>query len=239
LQKLAQDTSKYRKPTLYSPEEADTLTPAPFFIYTSNVDSFFHRAGFAKYEIREVHGSIGVWQCHKPCIQKLWRAPSEFEFEVNQTTMLASPVKSSSIPLLPSIKGFETNHPSCIYCGERSRPNVLMFEDTKWICDSVVLETYMTWETVVWNLLEANTSVNQKLIKMVILEIGAGDRVRTVRKESEKYLTKWRDKDVTLIRINPEFPLSDHPDNAHKIISIMSGALEALKEIDTQLTLLL
>lgn len=165
---MASDTSKYRKPTIYSPEEAPSIAPGPFFIYTSNVDSFFHLSGFKKWEIREVHGSVDIWQCVKPCKQNLWRAPPPpFEFEVDPDTLLAPQTRTKALPtpaststsdqLLP--KGFETNHPTCIHCNEKSRPNVLMFDDTQWICDRVVLETYMTWETVVGEIFSKKDAV--------------------------------------------------------------------------------
>ena len=42
--------------------------------------------------------------------------------------------------------------------------------------------------------------------------------------------------DVTLIRVNPDFPLASHPAITDKVISIMSGGLAAVTEIDRHLS---
>ena len=79
-----------------------------------------------------------------------------------------------------------------------------------------------------------------KGLRCVLLEIGAGGRVPTVRETSEQILEILLDggADATMIRINPDYPL---PDNelfcegnplAGKIISLMGSGIHCLNMID-------
>lgn len=72
------------------------------FVYTSNVDGHFQKAGFADRQINECHGSLAYLQCSEPCGNHLWPTPQAIN------------------PSQP---------PSCPECGELARPNVLMFND--------------------------------------------------------------------------------------------------------------
>ena len=77
------------------------------FVYTSNVDGHFQRAGFAEDRVMEVHGTLEWVQCLKGCGAGLW--PAGPPVTVDETTMRAVP------PL-----------PACPRCGGLARPNVLM-----------------------------------------------------------------------------------------------------------------
>ena len=48
-----------------------------YFVFTSNVDGQFQRAGFAVEQIVECHGSIHYFQCTKSCSDEIWDADSE------------------------------------------------------------------------------------------------------------------------------------------------------------------
>ena len=37
------------------------------FVYTSNVDCFFRRSGWAEQQLLEIHGNMQRWQCSLPC----------------------------------------------------------------------------------------------------------------------------------------------------------------------------
>ncbi len=82
----------------------------PHFVFTSNVDGQFQKAGFD--EVAEVHGSIHALQCLRGC-GIVDAAP--FVVTVDLTSMRAQP------PL-----------PACPRCGALLRPNVLMFGDGGW-----------------------------------------------------------------------------------------------------------
>ena len=84
------------------------------FVYTSNVDGHFQRAGFDKHQVLECHGSLNHLQCLKGCGQEIWSA-EHCMVEVDEDTLRAAH------PL-----------PSCPTCEELARPNVLMFGDWGW-----------------------------------------------------------------------------------------------------------
>jgi NAD-dependent SIR2 family protein deacetylase len=76
------------------------------WVFTSNVDGQFQKAGFAKEQIHECHGSIHYLQCVDECVAGVWSA-SDFQPEVNedQCKLLNAP-------------------PPCLCCGQIARPNV-------------------------------------------------------------------------------------------------------------------
>lgn len=83
------------------------------FVFTSNVDGHFQRAGFDESQIAECHGSIHHAQCMGECSQAIYPMPS-MTVHIDSATMRARP------PL-----------PSCS-CGDLLRPNILMFGDWNW-----------------------------------------------------------------------------------------------------------
>ena len=80
------------------------------FIYTTNGDGLFLRAGFK--DVYEVHGSINHLQCSQTCCEDVWEA--ELDMEVNDKTFLV-----------------ESGLPTCKFCGSLARPNILMFGDER------------------------------------------------------------------------------------------------------------
>ena len=129
-----------------------------FFVFTSNVDGQFQRAGFDGERILECHGSIHHLQCTARCSNEI-NSAAGFEVSVDDETFKAAP------PL-----------PSCSACGALARPNVLMFGDWGWLPErtSVQEGRFSSW---VSNLGDA---------RLAIIEIGAGTAVPTVRMTSEQ-----------------------------------------------------
>lgn len=83
------------------------------FVFTSNVDAQFQRAGFAEEQVFERHGSLEHLQCTAGC-QDIWAADGS-SIVVDEASFKASE------PL-----------PRC-QCGALARPNVLMFGDGDWL----------------------------------------------------------------------------------------------------------
>lgn len=83
------------------------------FVFTSNVDGQFQKAGFDAERVLEVHGSIHFVQCLGSCPDIVTAAP--YTLEVDPETFRARP------PL-----------PTCARCGSLVRPNILMFGDWGW-----------------------------------------------------------------------------------------------------------
>ncbi|UCF79843.1 MAG: NAD-dependent deacetylase [Candidatus Eiseniibacteriota bacterium] len=145
-----------------------------YFVFTSNVDGQFQKAGYEEDRIEECHGSIHHFQCAEPCGDDIWDAR-------DTTVAVDESVFEARDPL-----------PRCGRCGRVARPNVLMFGD--WLWNPRRTETqgqrFAGW-------LQTLRSQN---LSLAIVEMGAGRSVPTVRSTSE-YLARLLD--AALIRINP------------------------------------
>jgi NAD-dependent SIR2 family protein deacetylase len=174
--------------------EIATNMPGGLFAFTSNVDGHFQAAGFDADHVCEVHGSIRHLQCLDPaCDAGIWPAPAT-AIAVDPATMRAHG------PL-----------PACPRCGNLARPNILMFDDGAW--REARSETQ---EHRLQGWLRAQTGR-----RLVIVEIGAGLAVPTVRRFSQR-LAAAR-PDTHLVRINPR-----DPGGPAGTISLALGALAAL-----------
>jgi NAD-dependent SIR2 family protein deacetylase len=173
--------------------------PHGSFVFTSNVDGHFQLTGFDLERVIECHGSLAHLQCATPCGHEIWSA-EDLEVAVDEDSFRAAS------PL-----------PECPHCTALARPNVLMFNDWHWVPhrSSAQERRFEAW------LDEARDS------RMVIIELGAGSAVPTVRMTSERVA---RSLDATLVRINPREPQAPH---GH--VSLPLGALEALEAIDERL----
>src|SRR5438876_3547982 len=63
-------------------------TPAGYFVFTSNVDGHFQKAGFGPNRIVECHGSLEHLECMRYCTQEIWAAPRE-PVNIDETTFRA------------------------------------------------------------------------------------------------------------------------------------------------------
>lgn len=135
---------------------ASTL-PGEAFVFTSNVDGHFLKAGLRDDQVYEVHGTIHHWQCLDDCEGDLWAAPERL-----------MPVDVARCQLLGEL-------PRCRHCGQLVRPNILMFGDSGWQERRSLRQekAYEAW------LDEPG--------RLVILEVGAGLAVPTCRYESERH----------------------------------------------------
>lgn len=127
--------------------------PRGHFVFTSNVDSHFQRAGFADDVIVECHGSLAHLQCVRRCKLEIWEA-GDLEIGVDPSTFRAS----------------ETL-PRCPHCNKLARPNVLMFGDYGWLPERTEqqLARMQKWLS------------RQQKSKLAVIELGAGTAVPTVR----------------------------------------------------------
>ncbi len=193
--------NKYRQTTphqgFYKLFELAEKKEFGYFVFTSNVDGQFQKAGFNDAFIEECHGSIHHFQCTRPCSSKIWDATHE---EVNV-----------------DLEIFEATGelPKCPNCGGIARPNILMFGDWNWISQRSNEQGNRLQQ---W--LETINSLDAKL---VIIEMGAGHAVPTVRLQSQRVS---RSINSTLIRINPkDFDVHEGA------IGLPFGALEGVNKI--------
>jgi len=224
-EKLHQALSRY-----YTVDKSKGL-PGPFFVYTSNIDGFHIRSGLNPNEVAEIHGSMELWQCSKPCREEAWAAPSDFVFNVNTTTMLASNTSLNADHTKNS--GFVSNHPRCQFCGGPARPNILMFMDVDWIRNKTM---WSHWSRGMEEILGNDTK-----LKLAVLEVGCGITVPTVRGLSERMLDRFGASRCTVIRVNLDYPNIDFtprtvPTKAPPgLIGITGTCLEALLAIDAEI----
>ncbi|WP_309110384.1 Sir2 family NAD-dependent protein deacetylase [Saccharothrix sp.] len=144
-------------------------------------------------DVAEVHGSIHHLQCVEPCTDEVWAA-DDVVVEVDPETMRAvSPL------------------PSCRNCGGLARPNILMFGDWAWVPERSRRQSDALAE---WRRGKRN---------LVVLELGAGLAVPTVRRQAELASAA----SGALIRINPREPEVRHG----RGVSLRMGALEALRAL--------
>lgn len=124
------------------------------------------------------------------------------------------------------------NHPKCARCGAAARPAVLMFGewgDRDWLESQQQVTRWKHWMQVLGELVAEGTG-----LRCVLLEIGAGGRVPTVRQTSEQILQVLLEggANAKLIRINPKDSEADDPDSQEHLVSIKGTGLEALKAMD-------
>ena len=151
------------------------------FVFTSNVDGQFQRAGFDPERIVECHGAIDSLQCTRACGAGIFPA-DPYNVEVDPTSFRAKE------PL-----------PTCPRCGAMARPNVLMFGDGGWDGSRTDAQEERLGAWLVSIRAEARGRV-------VVIECGAGTAIPTVRGFSERIATSL---DGLLVRINvrePEVP---------------------------------
>jgi len=151
--------------------------PRGGFVFTSNVDGHFQRAGFDADRVCEVHGAINTLQCVVECGAGLFPA-DEWTVTIDEATMRAVG------PL-----------PSCPRCGVLARPNILMFGDWGW--DPSRSDAQERRLTAWLAALRADGA------RLAVVECGAGTAIPTVRSLCQNVAAKH---EATLIRINTRDP---------------------------------
>lgn len=169
--------------------------PAGGFVVTSNVDGHFLEAGFEERGLYELHGSIHHLQCVTPCSDAVWPAEST-DLRIDLDTLNAT-----------------GELPRCPHCGALARPNVLMFNDARWV-EPRACEQGRRFEQ--W-------LARVRGRRLVILEIGAGTGVPTIRLLGERIAQRHL---TALVRINPDAVQADDGS-----IALPMGALEALSAL--------
>jgi NAD-dependent SIR2 family protein deacetylase len=167
-----------------------------YFVATSNVDGQFQKAGFPEQKILEFHGSIHHLQCTRPCCARIWENGESFGIDEES-------MRADHVPLCPR-------------CGQPARPNILMFGDYSWIGDRTQLQQERFRDFLAC----------QSGRRIVVLEMGAGTAIPTVRATSERIgaLAQAR-----VVRINPREPQISPPH-----LQLPCPALEGLQGIESQ-----
>ncbi|OEC90039.1 SIR2 family NAD-dependent protein deacylase [Acinetobacter sp. YK3] len=129
----------------------------PYFVFTSNVDGQFQKAGFDPQSIYECHGSIHHLQCLTACESDIWPADE----------------------LTPAIDHqhcqWQGQLPRCSHCGNLARPNILMFDDYTWLSQRQKQQMHRL------------TTFLEDHYQPIVIELGAGTAIPTVRYFSERF----------------------------------------------------
>ena len=241
----------------------DTSSSSPFFHYTSNVDGYWRRVGLSQHVIHEMHGCISTWIGLSNLDEHFDGSSKNILIDLNKDFRF--PVEPETLEMQPPLalaclesetrrndEGVELNQSS----SQHYRPRVLMFDDGFDAHKAMRLEQsserYQAWEEEMESHMAANPTA-----KLVVLEIGCGIRVPSVRRECEDVIrdtavrcNNTRDveggsvlKRCYFIRINPdnyEIELgTDLPATAMgiiKTISIKDSALKVCVDIQEELT---
>lgn len=154
--------------------------PHGAFVFTSNVDCHFQRAGFDRDRIVECHGTLEYFQCMDACGAGLF--PSE----------------GARVDVDPETFRARGDLPKCPRCGALARPNILMFGDFGW--DASLAERQER------RMDDWLARVRDAGARVAVVELGAGTAIPTVRRTSERLASA---PGGTLIRVNvrePEVP---------------------------------
>ena len=162
-----------------------------YFVFTSNVDGQFQKAGFDENRINECHGSIHHLQCVSGCSGDIWPADELLPRLDEENCLLTS------------------DFPVCPHCSSMARPNILMFGDWGWLDQRALVQDRRMQNWL------------RKVERLLVIEVGAGTNIPTVRMMSESVRGK-------LIRINPTEPGLGSADG----VSIACGGRDALRLIE-------
>ncbi len=135
--------------------ELGARLPNGAFVFTSNVDGQFQRAGFDDARLLECHGSIHHLQCSRPCSGDIWPADAVVPHVDPADCLMRAPP------------------PACPRCGALARPNVLMFGDNRWVDVRTEAQyaRFAAWRA--------------RAGRLVVIEIGAGTDLPSVRRTCE------------------------------------------------------
>ena len=159
----------------------DMLRNVPHACFTSNIDSHWERALGEDAVIVECHGSMQWMQCNENCSNQVW-APRDIDMLIDED-------------------GKAERVPRCINpeCNEYARFNVCLIGDVAFCTRRLDEERkrYAAFEKSIG-----------KDAKVVVLEVGAGTGIPTVRRESGRLCTRFN---APLIRINMDDAALDTP----------------------------
>lgn len=171
-------------------------------VFTSNVDGQFQKAGFAPQAVAECHGSIHHLQCLHNCQDDIWPADG-----------LPVQVDTARCRWLGAL-------PQCPHCGGLARPNILMFGDWSWADHRSERQGRRCQDWL--------QNLQAQGLRPVIVELGAGTAVPSVRHFSARTRRALAAQGAALIRINPQHTDVPGPQD----VALPMGALAALQRLD-------
>jgi NAD-dependent SIR2 family protein deacetylase len=154
--------------------------PRGYFVFTSNVDGQFQKAGFDQVKTLECHGSIHHFQCLEPCSIETWPA-NGFEPDVDTDNCR-----------------LRNDPPSCEHCGGPARANILMFADWGWCEWRAEMQTVRMEEWLA------------TVERPAVVEIGAGSSIPSVRQFSHRMIHEFDARLVRINPEESTVPTNHH-----------------------------
>jgi NAD-dependent SIR2 family protein deacetylase len=151
--------------------------PHGAFVFTSNVDGHFQRAGFPEDAVHECHGSIHWLQCLVPCSRQVHPADDAHAVTIDTDRCR-----------------WIGDLPTCPDCGSPLRPNILMFDDFGWLS-----ERYDTQRARLNEWLDT-------VQRPVVVELGAGTAIPSARNFSHAVLRHHGGRLVRINPREPQVP---------------------------------
>mmetsp|Transcript_4886 Transcript_4886/g.10818 ORF Transcript_4886/g.10818 Transcript_4886/m.10818 type:complete len:249 (-) Transcript_4886:66-812(-) len=129
----------------------------------------------------------------------------------------------------------------CRRCGAPTRPRLMMFYDQVWFQDDSKEQHFGGWVDRCFNQFLSRSAHN---FKLVVLEVGCGMNVPSLRFRDEELLHLFPDH-VSLIRVNMEYPYATPRkwaaegvplrDGHPRVIPVLSGALQFCEQLSREM----
>lgn len=147
------------------------------FVQTSNCDGLHTSAGVSSEAIYEIHGSLSRVQCSEQCCNEMWPVDDSFVDTLRQNPEYV---------------------PMCPKCTEAClRPNVMIFGDYALVSDELANQKKRLDEFKAR--FRASSEQQSKDLNLVVLEVGAGTVVSSIRSLAESAAAQGQG----LVRVNP------------------------------------
>jgi len=179
---------------------------------------------FGRSNVREIRGSIQLWQCSKPCREDdIWEAPDGFLFRLTGDSYApaGTPLSKPPVHFVPMLSGscmthslsvaesFENNHITCRSCAASARPALkLPGGDFSWSDVRTQRARYERWKEIV-KLIAGRRS---HPLRVVILEIG---KIFSSTTSSLKL--------TLLVLLNPKFKLGTFDSSRDEVDSFVGA----------------
>lgn len=195
----------------------------PYYVFTSNVDGHFQKAGFPEEKVVACHGDFSKLQCaDRMCMDpknpedQLWSAdciPKGLGADggIDKNYTFADPA------------ALDASYFHCPRCGKLSRPNVWMCKDRNYVSRKSSHDKYDQFAK--WK-----DDLQKAQAKVVVFECGGGMVIPSIRVESED-MVDWCGDGSLLVRMNPK----DTNVPAERAAGLPLGCREALERIDQRL----
>ncbi len=174
-----------------------------YFVITTNVESQFEKAGFAKSRLFEVQGNYGYLQCAKPC----------HSFLYDNRTIIAEMVKSIRDCKIP-----KELVPKCPVCGGDMEVNLR--KDGFFVQDKVWHVSNKGYTDFVIRALKG---------RLVLLELGVGYNTPGIIRFPFESIV-FKQPEITLIRVNRDDP-SGYRENEDSTIAFNEDTARVIEDL--------